>query len=183
MPTPNYQPVQPDMYDERSDWLKEQQRGSSRTKRMIWAGVGGVILAVIGIAVGVTVSNNNKHKSNSPSTAGTVHSNPNDPSQFDKDPRLHRSFYGFAYTPLGAQMPWCGATQANVTEDIQLLSQLTPRIRIYGADCNQTALVLQAIQDTKVDMQVFLGIFVDDTDTVYTRQRDAVKKSHSGLWH
>ena len=38
---------------------------------------------------------------------------------------------------------------ANVTEDIQLLSQLTPRIRTYGSDCNVTALVLQAIKDTK----------------------------------
>ncbi|KDQ19321.1 glycoside hydrolase family 17 protein [Botryobasidium botryosum FD-172 SS1] len=177
MPSPSYHAVQPDMLDERSDWLRKQQRGSTRTKRIIYIGVAFLLAAIIAIAVGVTVSNNNKHKTSLSSTAGTVHSDPNDPSKFDKDPRLHRSFYGFAYTPLGAQMPSCGATQANVTEDIQLLSQLTPRIRIYGADCNQTALVLQAIQDTKVDMQVYLGIFVDDTDTVYTRQRDAVKKA------
>jgi exo-beta-1,3-glucanase (GH17 family) len=93
-----------------------------------------------------------------PGTAGVVLADPNDPSKFEKDSRLKNSFYGFAYTPLGALLPECGATQANVTEDIQLLSQLTTRIRLYGADCNQTALVLQAIQDTKVDLEVFVGI-------------------------
>lgn len=38
---------------------------------------------------------------------------------------LHQIFYGMAYTPFNAQAPQCGAVQANVTEDIQLLSQLT----------------------------------------------------------
>ncbi|KAJ3564836.1 hypothetical protein NP233_g8027 [Leucocoprinus birnbaumii] len=32
-----------------------------------------------------------------------------DPSNFKKDPRLHKSFYGLAYTPEGALMPNCGA--------------------------------------------------------------------------
>jgi hypothetical protein len=52
----------------------------------------------------------------------------------------------------------CGATQANVTRDVQILSQLTTRIRLYGANCNQTAMVLQAIQDTKVDLSVYVAI-------------------------
>jgi exo-beta-1,3-glucanase (GH17 family) len=65
------------------------------------------------------------------------------------------------YKPFLNHIPFitrCGATQANVTRDIQLLSQLTTRIRLYGANCNQTALVLQAIQDTKVDMSVYVAI-------------------------
>lgn len=47
---------------------------------------------------------------------------------------------------------------------------------MYGADCNQSALVLEAIKQTKVDMQVFLGIYpVPEDGTAYTRQRDLVK--------
>lgn len=45
-----------------------------------------------------------------------------------------------------------------MTRDIQILSQVTTRLRLYGANCNQTALVLQAIQDTKVDMSVYVAI-------------------------
>lgn len=40
----------------------------------------------------------------------------------------------------------------------QLLSQLTTRIRLYGANCNDTALVMQAIQDTKVEMTIWPAI-------------------------
>ncbi|KDQ19326.1 glycoside hydrolase family 17 protein [Botryobasidium botryosum FD-172 SS1] len=168
--------------DRPSDWLVKQQRSNTRQKRLVWAAAIFIgLIIVVGVAAGVAVNKSHKSSSrvagNSNGTAGVVHGNPSDPSQFDKDPNLHRSFYGFAYTPLGALMPNCGATQANVTEDIQLLSQLTTRIRIYGADCNQTALVLQAIQDTKVDMQVYLGIYVDNTDATYTRQRDAIKQA------
>ena len=78
----------------------------------------------------------------------------------------------------------------------QLMSQLTSRIRLYGADCNQTALVvrqgdflkisstyllislaqLEAIKQTKVDMQVYVGNYVVSDDiAVYQRQRDAIK--------
>jgi len=85
-------------------------------------------------------------------------------------------------------MPYCGGTQPEVTADIQLLSQvgvschyfdlpesyrtqLTTRIRSYGSDCNATNMLLQAIQDTKVDMQIWLGVYVDDDDTVWERQK------------
>lgn len=43
-------------------------------------------------------------------------------------------FTRIAYTPYGAILPQCGATLQNVTEDIKLLSQLTPRIRLYASD-------------------------------------------------
>jgi len=42
--------------------------------------------------------------------------------------------------------------------DGQILSQLTTRLRLYGANCNDTALVMQAIQDTKVDMTIWPAI-------------------------
>jgi exo-beta-1,3-glucanase (GH17 family) len=67
---------------------------------------------------------------------------------------------------------------------------------LYGADCNQTALVvrarvfltlgpiltflshqLEAIQQTKVDMQVWLGNYPIPTDggEAYIRQRDLIR--------
>ncbi|MBW0538823.1 hypothetical protein O181_078538 [Austropuccinia psidii MF-1] len=88
---------------------------------------------------------------------------------------ISRSFWGMAYSPAGSILPQCGSTQADVTRDITLLAQLTPRIRLYAADCNQTELVLQGIKDAgNVDMSVWLGIFIDGNDTVYQRQVDAV---------
>ncbi|KJA26416.1 glycoside hydrolase family 17 protein [Hypholoma sublateritium FD-334 SS-4] len=154
----------------------------------------GLIAAVVGIiivavVVGVVVSNNNKKNSNLSTTsssdsstgasanATTQQTNPNDPSSFTKDPTLHQSFYGMAYTPVGSQLPDCGNSLAAVIQDIQIMSQLTPRVRLYGADCNQSALVLEAIKQTKVNMTVYLGNYPVPTDngTAYTRQRDEIK--------
>jgi len=173
-----------------SPWLEKQTHGNKRSKMVIVGSVVGLlILVAIGVGVGVALSNKSGNSSSSnsnsgssggsmvaiPGTAGVVKADPKDPSKFEKDSRLKNSFYGFAYTPMGALMPNCGATQANVTEDIQLLSQITTRIRLYGADCNQTALVLQAVQDTKVNLEVFVGIYINEDDTAYTRQRDLIK--------
>merc|ERR1712072_1259964 len=72
----------------------------------------------------------------------------------DLDPNLRRSFWGLAYASEGVRLPYCGATQEEVTTDILQVAQLTPRIKAYGSDCNQTALIMQAIQDTNVDLTV-----------------------------
>ncbi|SNX87734.1 uncharacterized protein MEPE_06444 [Melanopsichium pennsylvanicum] len=129
---------------------------------------------------GAQASSSKNKNGGGKSTAGVVTSDKNDPSQFTKDSRLHKSMFGLCYTPLHAQYPACGATQANVTEDIQLISQLTSRIRLYGSDCETSQLVLEAIDQTKVDMQVFLAVWVDDNSTTFQRQVDnivdAVKK-------
>jgi exo-beta-1,3-glucanase (GH17 family) len=84
-----------------------------------------------------------------------------------------------AYTPQGSQLPDCGSKLSDVITDIQLLSQLTTRIRLYGADCNQSALVLDAIQQTKVNMTVYLGNYAIPTDNnaAYNRQRDIIKEA------
>ncbi|GAA6060364.1 hypothetical protein JCM10212_004548 [Sporobolomyces blumeae] len=104
-------------------------------------------------------------------TAKVVKSNPSDPSDFEKDSRLKPSFYGMAYTPFNALEPSCGATLANVTEDIQLLSQMTTRLRTYGSACNQSELVLDAIARTKTNVTVFLGAYVGDNSTVNAQQQ------------
>ena len=55
---------------------------------------------------------------------------------------------------------------------------LPQRIRLYGADCNQSALVLEAIVQTKVNLTVWLGNYVSATDggEAYERQRDTIKE-------
>lgn len=170
-----------------SEWLDRQTR---RNRRYKWTVIGGVVVVlaiIVAVAVGITVSKNNKNNknnnntsatssSNGNGTTGVVTSNPNDPSDFKKDPNLHLSFYGLAYTPEGAQLPECGANSAAVIEDIQLISQLTTRIRLYGADCNQTSLVLDAIQRTKVNLTVYVGNYVvPGNTTAYNSQRDELE--------
>ena len=65
-----------------------------------------VAIIVVAVAVAVTVSKKQ--------------TDPNDPSTFEKDPRLHQSFYGLAYTPEGSQLPNCGAKLSDVITDIQV---------------------------------------------------------------
>ncbi|KAG6900789.1 hypothetical protein C0993_000108 [Termitomyces sp. T159_Od127] len=161
------------------DWLERSESSKKRSKMIVIGSlVGLVILIIIGVVVGVLVS---KHKSSSDSNGNSTvkQTDPNDPSTFIKDPALHQSFYGIAYTPEGSQLPDCGNRLANVITDIQLLSQLTTRIRLYGADCNQSALVLEAIKQTKVNMTVWLGNYNIPTDNgaAYTRQRDTIQKA------
>jgi exo-beta-1,3-glucanase (GH17 family) len=102
---------------------------------------------VIAVAVGVSVSHNSSKSSSASSSSsgsGAVNqSDPNDPSTFTKDSRLKQSFWAMAYTPKGSQLPACGNTLEGVIEDIQLMSQLTTRLRLYGSDCNQSALVVR----------------------------------------
>ncbi|KIY49437.1 glycoside hydrolase [Fistulina hepatica ATCC 64428] len=129
------------------------------------------VVIAVGVGVGVTMS-----KSHNRGSSGSGGSPDGDYTNFEKDPNLHQSFYGIAYTPEGSQLPNCGNSLENVIKDIQLLSQLTTRIRLYGADCDQAKLVMEAIEKTKVNMTVFLGNYpIPDDNSAYTRQRDALK--------
>jgi exo-beta-1,3-glucanase (GH17 family) len=161
-----------------SDWLENTQRANKRSKFIV---VGSVLtlaaLIAAGVALGVVLSK--KHGSSSSSSSGSAPpgTNPNDPSNFQKDAALKQAFWGIAYTPIGAQLPSCGATLDSVVEDIQLMSQLTTNIRLYGADCNQSSLVLAAIQETKVNMSVYLGNYPSATDNgaAYQRQKGEIQ--------
>ena len=74
--------------------------------------------------------------------------------------------------------PSCNQTLTNTIIDIQLLSQITTRIRLYSSDCNQTALVLEAIKQTKTNVKVFPAIYlVDGDDAGYQRQKAALQLS------
>ncbi|PWN47771.1 glycoside hydrolase [Violaceomyces palustris] len=150
----------------------------AKSKKWWWLGGVGLLVAAAVAAVVVLMIRKNGSKSET-KAVGAVESDPNDPSVFTKDPNLHNSFYGICYTPMNAQYPACGDSQAGVTEDIQLISQLTNKIRLYGADCNVSQLVLQAIQETKTDLSVYLALWVDDNAETYARQvkevTDAIK--------
>ncbi|KAG7089332.1 hypothetical protein E1B28_011027 [Marasmius oreades] len=162
--------------DANEQWLHSTQSrsGNKRSKWMIIGGVALLVLIIIiAVVVGVVVSRKNK---NSTSSSSGRTADPNNAANFQKDSRLKRSFYGFAYTPTGSLLPNCGNKLEEVIRDVQLLSQLTPRIRLYGADCNQTALVLDAIARTKVDLQVYLGNYpIPTNNSAYQRQRDDIQ--------
>ncbi|PFH52935.1 glycoside hydrolase family 17 protein [Amanita thiersii Skay4041] len=181
------------------------EKPATRNGRKKWIVFGAlaalIALAVVGVAVGVSVSkkkdndksaqaaiqatdggNSNNNNGNNNNNSNNPPSTPNgqpttDPSVFEKDPNLFKSFYGMAYTPENSQLPNCGNNLEAVIKDIQLMSQLTNRLRLYGADCNQAELVMEAIKQTKVNMQVYLGNYPvpNDNNAAYIRQRDAIK--------
>ena len=86
---------------------------------MIGGGLALIGVIIIAVVVGVVVSkNNSKNKTlatsgssssgGSSSNSSVTQTNPNDPSTFVKNPKLHQSFWGMAYTPAGSQLPDCG---------------------------------------------------------------------------
>lgn len=163
-----------------SNWLESTPKSSGRKKYIIIGAVlTVVVLAAAGIAAGVIVSkknsNNDAASSSSVPTGVPAGTNPTTPANFPLNPALVQSFYGIAYTPLGSQLPDCGNSLDEVIEDIQLMSQLTTNIRLYGADCNQSSLVLAAIEATQVNMSVYLGNYpAMDNGTAYERQKTEI---------
>ncbi|KAJ3764746.1 hypothetical protein FB446DRAFT_656166, partial [Lentinula raphanica] len=107
-----------------------------------------------------------------------------DPSQFTKDSRLKQSFYRIAYTPQDSIYPNCNIQLGMFfCKDIRRLSSNRCfRIRLYGSDCNTTAMVartLEAIQLTQVNMTVFIANYPDATDNgvAHDRQKIAIQSA------
>lgn len=167
--------------------LEKPPQGPRKRLIIIGSMVVVAILAAVGIGVGVGVS-----QSHTRSTAVTSGSSGGSgsggsgggtsggtgggkPHNNYTDPKLKRVFWGIAYTPDWALPDFgCNITQSQVNRDIALLDQLTPRIRLYSSDCNQTAMVFEAIRQVKADMQVFIGISVtENADANYASQRDS----------
>ncbi len=169
---------------EKSEWLKSE---STSKKKLKWIVISVIVLIILGaIAGGVAAALLNK-KSNSSSGGGGRGSSSNSDGIWDIDsPQvkavlnnkdLHKVFPGMDYTPYNAQYPACLSNmpyQNDVTLDVAVLAQLTPAIRLYGTDCNQTEQVLKGIDllgynDT---MKVWLGVFLGDNSTTNVRQLD-----------
>lgn len=157
-----------------------------RSKLLIIGSVAVIaILAAVGIGVGVGVSQSHSKTAavssgsqgggGGGSGSGGSGGSGGGGGPNNTDPNLKKVFWGIAYTPDWALPDFgCNITQTQVTRDISLLAQLTPRIRLYSSGCNQTAMVFEAIKQIKANMQVFIGISVtENADADYTSQRDA----------
>lgn len=148
-----------------------------------------VIAAVVGGVLGTVLPRNGGNSgatkgSSGGSTASDVKADNKDALDADSDEikklmnnkDLHKVFPGMDYTPLNAQYPECLSvppSQNNITRDIAVMSQLTNVVRLYGTDCNQTEMVLEAIDRLKLkDMKIWLGVWLGNNGTTNDRQID-----------
>ncbi|KAK5123666.1 hypothetical protein LTR85_002302 [Meristemomyces frigidus] len=169
---------------EKSEWLSQQSSGSKRLKWIVGSIMGILILAAIvgGVVGGVLASkhtSSNKSSSNSTSSTGDSKGlydiNSSQVKALLNNDALHKVFPGMDYTPLNAQYPACLTAppdQNNITLDMALLSQLTPAVRLYGTDCDQTEMVLTAIDKLGYNdtLKVWLGVWLGTNTTTNTRQ-------------
>ncbi|KAF2464307.1 glycoside hydrolase [Lindgomyces ingoldianus] len=178
---------------EKSEWLDRQNHGNKRLK---WIIVVVLILVVVGAVVGgilgAVLKKNSSGKgggggggdgngNQSPESVANdnkqdLTKNSSEIQKLMNNKALHKVFPGMDYTPLNAQYPDClhvGPSQNNITRDMAVLSQLTNAVRLYGTDCNQTEMVLTAIDRLGLtDMKVWLGVWLGNNDTTNTRQLD-----------
>lgn len=190
---------------EKSEWLSRQTKGNNRMRWVVGLAIGTVVLlAIIGGVVGGILgskkssSGSSGAKSGSASDSSVPAWNSTNSAQTDTEVNgdlnrdsgeikallnnndLHKVFPGIDYTPWGTQYPLCEKyppSQNNVTRDMAVLSQLTNAVRLYGTDCNQTEMVLHAIDRLELkDMKVWLGVWVDTNDTTTKRQLDKMYK-------
>ena len=176
---------------EKSDWLSKQKSGNKRLRWIVGIIVTVLLLAAIagGVIGGIKGAQHNKDKGGN-SSDGSGHSASEDDGKGDltkdsseiqkllNNPNLHKVFPGMDYTPYNAQYPAClsnPTSQNNVTRDMAVLSQMTNAVRLYGTDCNQTEMVLHAIDVLGLtDMKVWLGVWLADNSTTNTRGLSAM---------
>ncbi|KAJ5104942.1 hypothetical protein NUU61_002289 [Penicillium alfredii] len=166
-----------------------------RKKRGLIVGlVLGIIIlgAIVGGAVGGTIGSRHKEgKASGKSSDQSAKDDTKANGDLGKDSSaikelmnnkdLHKVFPGMDYTPWGVQYPLClkyPPSQNNVTRDMAVLSQLTDNVRLYGTDCNQTEMVLHAIDRLELkSMKVWLGVWIDSNTTTTQRQLDQLYKT------
>ncbi|KAG9241852.1 glycoside hydrolase superfamily [Calycina marina] len=175
---------------EKSAWLSKQSTGSKRLRWIV--GVLAVIFVIGAVVGGVLGSILTKKSSPSSTTQGLSASTDTaangdltkDSAEIVKllnNKNIHKVFPGIDYTPMYTQYPGClsyPASQNNVTRDLAVISQMTNVIRLYGTDCNQTELVIHAIDQLglKDDLKVWMGIWIDTNDTTNSRQIEQAYK-------
>ncbi|PGH04910.1 hypothetical protein GX51_03206 [Blastomyces parvus] len=176
---------------EKSEWLNNQKHGN---KKMKW--IVGIIIALIlvggivgGTVGGVLGSRSNKSDGgggggqsadDDMETNGDLGKDSSEIKQLMSMEGLHKVFPGMDYTAWGTQYPLClkyPPSQNNVTRDMAVLSRLTNTVRIYGTDCNQTEMVLHAIDRLGLkDMKLWLGVWIDNNATTNDRQIEQLYK-------
>ncbi|KAI4284950.1 MAG: hypothetical protein L6R35_004757, partial [Caloplaca aegaea] len=169
---------------EKSEWLSNQTSGRKRLRWLLGILLGLILIGAIvgGVIGGIQASKNHKAApsgSDIPQTAadddgrGDLDKDSAEIKKLLKNPNLHKVFPGVDYTPYATQYPDClkwPPSQNNVTRDVAVLSQLTNSIRLYGTDCNQTEMVLHAIDKLGLtDFKLWLGVWLDRNQTTHAR--------------
>lgn len=145
---------------------------------VLWGAVFVAVLVLAGLGGGLGYyftkgpgASHSSSSNNNGTTKTTPTISPNTNLSIILDSRFSRSFWGIDYTPQNAQLDLgCGSTQDDVVEDLKVLWQLTPRIRIYGLDCQQGDFILNGLKLLNISMGVILTIWVDNNMTTYERQ-------------
>ena len=176
----------PELLAEKSEWLK---RDHAKRKKRMWIAIAIIAVIVLGAILGGVLGallndsgGGGQGGQHGTVSAGDVESDNKDDLNKDSseikalmnNANLHKVFPGMDYTPLNSQMPECakvGPSQNNITRDVAVMSQLTNAIRLYGTDCNQTQMVIHAIQRLELtDMKIWLGVWLDDNNSTNKRQ-------------
>ncbi|EHL00156.1 putative glucan endo-1,3-beta-glucosidase btgC [Glarea lozoyensis 74030] len=173
---------------EKSEWLAKQKTGSKKLKILViilacLALLGAIAGGIVGGILGSQKKSAEK-AANGPSGASAAEDNKSN-GDLSKDSteikallnnkNLHKVFPGIDYTPMYTQYPDClhyPASQNNVTRDVAVLSQLSNTIRLYGTDCNQTQMVLHAIDRLGLNgtTKIWMGVWQDKNATTNARQ-------------
>ncbi|KAK8176881.1 glycoside hydrolase family 17 protein [Phyllosticta citrichinensis] len=187
----NYAPMGPNgpgeynhgFASEKAEWTAKEKAVKRKRKIIIGLVVAFIVAAIIAGAVagGIIGAERGGKDTSAPASS---HKDDDSRGEYDKDspqvqrllndPDLHRVFPGMDYTPFNAQYPDCmhnPPSQNNITLDVAVLTQLTSAIRLYGTDCNQTDMVLAALDllDIK-DVKVWLGAWLGNNQTTNDRQ-------------
>jgi exo-beta-1,3-glucanase (GH17 family) len=155
-----------------------------KRRRWKWLIILVVVLVIAAIVVGAVVgglagasSDNSSGSSSSQQPSSDLNATSDAIQDLMNDPNLHRVFPGMDYTPLNTQYPDCmhnKPSQDNVTQDVAVLSQLTNKIRLYGTDCNQTQMVIHALETLNLqdEIKIWMGVWQDKNETTNKRQLD-----------
>lgn len=163
--------------------MREKEKKTRKLRVVIIAVVLILALAaiVIGVLFGVVFKRDDKNagKPKSSGNSGTASDqltlSSDEVQAVMNNPNLHKVFPGIDYTALNTQYPECihdPPSQDNITLDVAILSQLTNTIRLYGTDCNQTQMVLHALDvlELRDTVKVWLGVWQDNNSTTNKRQ-------------
>lgn len=182
---------------EKSEWLSRQTTGNNKMRWVVGFVIGlVVVLAVVGGILGGVFGARAAAKSGGGAggpSSGSIN-NANDDTAANGDlnkdspeikalmgnANLHKVFPAMDYTPWGTQYPLCmkyPPSQNNITRDMAVLSQLTNTVRLYGTDCNQTEMLLHAIDRLGLtSMKVWLGVWIESNTTTNDRQLEQMYK-------
>ncbi|WPG98796.1 glycoside hydrolase family 17 protein [Acrodontium crateriforme] len=170
---------------EKKAWEPPRPAKSASGKRIIAVIITIVLLVAIicGAVGGAAAASKNKTapstsiKSETPASNGSAlfTFNSSEVKAILNNPDYHRIFPGIDYTPPNTQYQACGnstSLQNNITLDVAVLAQLTPTIRLYSTDCNQTQLLLTAIDQLNYTstLKVWLGVDLRGDENIDSRQ-------------